>query len=551
MQNREGNILIIDDDPGVRQSLADIFAFKSYFVDTCSTGTSGLEQFVKGNYDAVLIDIQLPDMEGVEVLKAIKEKSSEIVCWIITGNATKDLAIKALQAGANDFLTKPLRVQEVLEKMEEALSDVLLRKQLKQTQEQYGLVIETVSNAIFQVDAKGIILYANPYAAFMFGYQENELLNLPITDLLHVKFHSSFSQLVQNCFSTSSSADITEQLYRCTGVCNGGEEIYLEISSGRVGDDQNSQLTLIIHDITKQKKAEEELFCKNKELVASGVELETALADLNEAYGDLKDTQNHMLQREKMASVGQLAAGVAHEINNPMGFITSNLITLRKYFDRLREFTQIQSDVIESGKGQADIQASRKKMKIDFILEDLPDLFEESLEGADRVKTIVLNLKSFSRMDEAQMASADINECLQATLNIVWNELKYTASVHRNYGDIPKILCYSHELSQVFLNILVNAGQAIKSQGIIRISTSEVDGYVYISIADNGAGIPAEKIEKIFDPFFTTKEVGKGTGLGLSISYDIIKKHNGELLVESVEGKGTTFTVKLPVKGIE
>ena len=271
-----------------------------------------------------------------------------------------------------------------------------------------------------------------------------------------------------------------------------------------------------------------------------------AVKELAEAYADLKATQSQMLQREKMASVGQLAAGVAHEINNPVGFVSSNLGTLTKYIDRLTEFIDLQDKAVNSDLREQ-LQAARKELKIDYISEDAKDLIRESLDGTGRVSAIVRGLKSFSRIDEAKLQAADINECLEATLNIVWNELKYKAAVSKEYGDIPRTLGNPQQLNQVFMNLLVNAAQAIAKQGEIRIRTSHENNWILVSIADTGCGIAAENLTRIFDPFFTTKDVGQGTGLGLSISYDIIKKHGGDISVASEPGRGTTFTVKIPV----
>jgi len=274
--------------------------------------------------------------------------------------------------------------------------------------------------------------------------------------------------------------------------------------------------------------------------------------ELEQAYRDLQLTHTQMLQSEKLASIGQLAAGVAHEINNPMGFITSNLGTLNKYATRLTDFLQAQSELIgsisEAGVLEQ-MQEKRKNLKIDYIFEDLPVLIGESLEGADRIKNIVQSLKSFARVDQTQKTMADLNECLETTLTVVWNELKYKCTVSKEFGALPKTMCFPQQLNQVFVNLLVNAAQAIEQQGRITIKTWHGGPYNYIWIEDSGCGIPADQIGKIFDPFFTTKEVGKGTGLGLSIVYDIIKKHNGNITVDSEAGQGTTFVIRLPVTG--
>jgi len=193
------------------------------------------------------------------------------------------------------------------------------------------------------------------------------------------------------------------------------------------------------------------------------------------------------------------------------------------------------------------VAEQRKRLKMDYILEDIPQLIAESLEGAQRVRKIVQDLKSFSRVDESEHKRVDINECLDSTINIVWNEIKYVATLEREYGDIPPLLCYPQQINQVFMNLLVNAAHAIEGKGVIRVRTWREGDSLCVAVSDTGCGIAPEIQKRIFEPFFTTKEVGKGTGLGLSISYDIIRKHQGDIVVESEPGKGSTFTVKLPL----
>jgi len=270
---------------------------------------------------------------------------------------------------------------------------------------------------------------------------------------------------------------------------------------------------------------------------------------LERAHAELKATQGQILQSEKMASIGQLAAGVAHEINNPIGFVKSNLNSFGKYIDQLTTFIAKQEQLItELAKETAPtmIAQLRKDSKVDFILEDIRDLQMESLEGIERVRNIVQDLKSFSRVDQAEFSSVDLNACLESTLNIVINELKYKATIEKDLAPLPLIPCYPQQLNQVFLNLLVNAGHAIEEQGTIGIRSWRDKDLVCIAVSDTGCGIPEANLSHLFEPFFTTKEVGKGTGLGLSISYDIIKKHGGTLLVDSQVGIGTTFTIQLP-----
>ena len=283
-------------------------------------------------------------------------------------------------------------------------------------------------------------------------------------------------------------------------------------------------------------------------------ETKLAALEIGKAYGELKVTQGQMIQQEKLASIGQLAAGVAHEINNPTGYVMSNLGTLGKYAERLVKFIAAQGEALdrlgspEDAKGMSSL---RGRLKVDQIINDIPDLISESLGGTERVKTIVQNLKSFSRQDDSQCQMTDIRECIEGTINIVWNELKYKVTLNREYGELPPMLCYPQQLSQVIMNLLVNAAHAIETRGEITVRTWQRGGAAHIAVSDSGGGIAPEHLDHIFEPFFTTKEVGKGTGLGLSISFNIVRKHGGEIAVASELGKGTTFTVSLPLDGCQ
>lgn len=279
--------------------------------------------------------------------------------------------------------------------------------------------------------------------------------------------------------------------------------------------------------------------------------------ELEQAYRRLKETQMQLLQSEKMASIGQLAAGVAHEINNPIGYVHSNLGTLQNYMSGLlRLLDEFESLCDLAGadlKASAPAEAIRKiKQQIDysFVREDLPQLLAESREGIERVKKIVLDLRDFSHSgqdDANNWVRADLHAGIESTINIVWNELKYKATVRKEFGLLPRVECMPSQLNQVFLNLLVNAGQAIQANGEIVISTRSVGTEVCVSIRDNGSGMPVDVRKRIFDPFYTTKPVGKGTGLGLSLSYGIVKNHQGRIEVESELGKGSVFHVYLPI----
>lgn len=317
----------------------------------------------------------------------------------------------------------------------------------------------------------------------------------------------------------------------------------------------------------RQLEIDNRTYCENLEQMVSDrtAALQKSKGEFEEALARLKDTQAHMIQSEKMASIGQLAAGVAHEINNPTGFVSSNLKTLSDYerdfsplIEQYKRLVEDLKDIMAREKccaalseQVARIVALEDEIDMDFILGDMKSLIEESREGTERIKKIVLDLKDFAHPGEDKLQSADINQCLESTLNVVWNELKYKTTVTKAYGDLPIMQCYPHQLNQVFMNLLINAAQAIEKKGEITVSTRADDGHVEIEISDTGAGISDENLSKIFDPFFTTKGVGKGTGLGLNVSYNIIKKHKGTLDVNSTVGKGATFKIRIPVSSEE
>ena len=295
-------------------------------------------------------------------------------------------------------------------------------------------------------------------------------------------------------------------------------------------------------------------------VLARGLEqrVQERTRELEETMNALKRTQTQLVHQEKMASIGQLAAGVAHEINNPVAFVSTNLRTLKEYMEEIFRLIAKYGEAEQAMENEdharmrslcAEIRTLKQKMDLEFILEDSGQVIEESLEGTERVRRIVTDLKHFSHKGEKEMQYADLNAELESTLNMVWNELKYKAAITKEYGDLPHILCFPTELNQVFMNLLINAAQAIPNRGEITIRTFQENGHIRIQIRDTGAGISKENLPRLFDPFFTTKEPGKGTGLGLSIAHSIVvEKHHGTLAVQSEMGKGTTFTITLPVE---
>jgi two-component system NtrC family sensor kinase len=312
--------------------------------------------------------------------------------------------------------------------------------------------------------------------------------------------------------------------------------------------------------VTNQWRLEQDSVHLSEQLKKANADLE----QINEHLQKKVQEQTAVLvQSEKMASIGILAAGVAHEINNPVSFVNGNLTTLKKYSEKittlLNKYEAVETCIRSGDKDRLptlidEIRELKEKQKIQFIMADIVNLAEESLEGTQRISNIVRDLKTFSRIDEADLKYIDLKDALEATLNIIHNELKNKVEIKKDYGELPEVRCFPQKISQVFMNILINAVQAIDEKGTIEIATRHVregkratDEYAEIRIRDSGRGIPQENLARVFDPFFTTKPTGQGTGLGLSITYDIIRLHGGWISVESEAGTGTTFIIRLPI----
>ena len=483
----------------------------------------------------------VPDPENAPALRKIidsLENPTPTISTIERTFACKDGTIRHCEIRGTSFSGNSLLIYVDLTDQKHA------EKALRESENKFRDLTEKSIAGIYLIQ-DGVFQYVNSRFAEIHGYTIEEMVGtmgtietiLPedfaiVQENIRKRLHGEMESIrAEFRISTKQKEIKTVEIYGTHTVYRGRPAV--------IG-------TLL--DISERRETDEKMGTLLRQLESKNAELEKTSAEL-------KASQQRIIQQEKMASIGQLAAGVAHEINNPVGFIMSNLGSMRKYTERLSQFIAAQSNALEnmSGPGEdvqvvlKDLGEKKQVLKIDYILEDIENIITESLEGTERVKRIVQDLKSFSRVDEMEYKRADLNGGIESTINVVWNELKYKATVKKEYGDISSTKCNLGQLNQVFMNILVNAAQAIDQHGEISIKTSQEDGYIIVSISDNGSGICEDKLDKIFEPFYTTKEVGKGTGLGLSIAYDIVKKHKGEISVKSEIGKGTTFTISLPI----
>jgi two-component system, NtrC family, sensor kinase len=411
----------------------------------------------------------------------------------------------------------------------------------------YETLLNNSMDIILTIKATGEIIDFNEQALKEYGYTREELLKLKIYDIRK----SNAKNL------TSEQLNIAVQngiIFEALHSRKDGTIFPVEVRSVGSEIDGESIIFSIIRDITARKLLTDDLNKKNREL-------ETALAQLRE-------TQIQLMNEDKMASIGQLSAGIAHEINNPLGFVLSNFNTLKKYInkfsDTIEVYRKLKSKIASNPsslfKQELDeFEEIDKKNKIDYILQDLEELFSDTEEGLDRIRKIVIALRNFAHENvSGEFEEYDLNEGIKNTLIIVKNEIKYNCEIKTNLASLPLINVIGSEINQVLLNTIINASHAMKEKiekqhlnngkyGEITITTYCEDDYVCYSIEDNGIGISKENINKVFEPFFTTKPTGVGTGLGLSISYEIIKnKHKGEINIESTQGLGAKVTIKLP-----
>lgn len=397
------------------------------------------------------------------------------------------------------------------------------------------LALSEVGNAVMICDAQPKIVWVNRSFCKLSGYAMEEILG---------KAPNLFESAVSDAAGDRSSWQSLAAGESWRGEIVNRRQDGSQYTANQMVtplfnlDGTVSHYVAILEDISERKRQE--------------IELQENYARVRALNEQLENAQNQLLQAEKMASIGQLAAGVAHEINNPIGFVNSNLGTLKTYVDELlgiiQAYTKADPLLVERPELLSAIRALKERADLDFLSEDIHLLLKESSQGIGRVTKIVQDLKDFSRVDSLDWGLVDLELALNSTLNIVANEIRDKADIVREYGRIPSVECLGSQMNQVFMNLLINAAQAIESHGTITIRTGTDEANVWVEIADTGKGIPAEFQKRIFEPFFTTQAVGKGIGLGLSLAYSIVQKHHGKLEVTSQVGAGSCFRVEIPCR---
>lgn len=408
-----------------------------------------------------------------------------------------------------------------------------MKRLLSESEDLYRALTETASRAgigIFMIQDSptraGSIVFVNDFALELLGYAAEDVRQMGFLDLVPPEKRQAMSTQYKQRQNGHRHLPTDFELEL---VARSGARITVHIGVGTTIYKDRPATIAYIRDMSQARKAEEAL----------------------------EQVESQLVQSDKLASIGQLAAGVAHELNNPIAFVSSNIGVLGDYFTDIRSVIATYQDLGQAvqnkdwkaaGQRLECARAREEEVELDFLLEDVARIIRQSQDGTERVRRIVIDLRNFARADSSKLEYADINECLDSTLNIVWNELKYKATIRKDLGDVPKTWCHPMKLGQVFMNLLVNAAQAINEKGEIGITTYQENGYICAQVKDTGCGVPREHLPRLFEPFFTTKPVGSGTGLGLSVAYGIIRDHGGSITVESEAGNGSTFTVRIPVR---
>jgi signal transduction histidine kinase/DNA-binding response OmpR family regulator len=593
-------ILVVDDDRLLRTMAEDLLVRNGLEVWTARSGEECLAALKEQAFDAVLLDLILPDHNGLDLLPRIHQASPDLPVVIMTAYASLDSAVAAIKKGAYDYITKPLDPvllgnsidkalasydlvrsnRELIQRLESRVQRLELVNQVgmavtatRQFDQLTGLACETLGR-LFKCEVQLWLRHSGSKRLVRCDSGDD-----PGLDMVNLA-RRVLEEGVPLCLDRDFPAMIAPLVVgtRPIGVMGVSRtrgqrsfdpedfEIYKALVSflaiatenARLTSDlQASKQTVEEYSLTLEAKVRKrtiELEQRHNELQTAHTRLVQTSAHLEQSNRQLRETRDRLLSQEKMASLGVVAAGVAHEINNPIGFVNSNLESLGEYLQDLQpllracgEHLGVEAAARDPREQLAALRQELTGLDLEFLLDDLPKLVEESRQGIARVSKIVLDLKVFSRQDNWEMVPADINGALESALNIAWNQLKYKTEVKKEFGILPPIRCAPNRLSQVFLNLLVNAAQAIETRGVLRVRSRALPDRVRVMVADTGSGIPPELRKRILDPFFTTKRPGEGTGLGLSLAYEIVKRHGGSLRVRSLPGRGTCMVVDLPL----
>ncbi len=530
----------------------DIVAHEKEFIDKLNSG----------NYSLIISDFSLPDFDGMKALELAKKICPQTPFIIVSGTIGEERAADCIKRGADDYILKSnttrlvSTVKRALKESTLIASNIEIKSSLLQSEAHFKAIYESALNAIITMDHQGKIVEVNQAFEHIFGFDRQTVVGKKMVDLIVPEpYKKDCNNGLQRYLKTKKSKIVGKQL-EMSALNAKGKEFPIEIALQVIDSGENPVFTASIQDISLRKQIEDKIKTLNEELEVKVKErtkdLQATNSKLSQTLKDLQFAQNKLVQSEKLASIGQLTAGIAHELNNPLNFINAGAVGLEKDFEDLIAIME-KYDELDNGKSTSQmlesIEAAKSEVDYDYLKENVMATIEDIKMGAERTTLIVRGLRNFSRLDTQEKVMSNLHEGIENTLTLLDSKLKHKVEVIRKFDPtINEIKCYPGQLNQVFLNLILNAEQSIRTKGQIKITTKNLGNHTQISVEDNGSGMDKKTQQRIFEPFFTTKETGSGTGLGLSITYGIIQRHKGSISVNSIHGKGSKFTIELKNK---
>jgi PAS domain S-box-containing protein len=534
-------ILIAEDSLVSRLRLERTLTKMGFDVIATSNGLDALEALKQPEPPPLaIVDWNMPGMDGLDLCREVRQTAcmASTYLMLLTANSRKEDLIAGLEAGADDYIVKPYDNEELRARLQVGVRIVELQqsladnvRSLQATNEslvQLASIVESSGDAIIGQTLDGTIASWNGGAQRAYGYSAEEVKG--------------------RAFSLLISPDRYEEESRARESIGRGESMFNYETVRVRSDGKRIDVSVTISPI--------------KDLAGNT----TGIAAIERDITERRILESQLRQSQKLESIGQLAAGIAHEINTPMQYVGDNIRFLQDAFRDLSDVLEPYAALADAFRAHgappeliADVEAKIEQADVDYLMEEIPRAIQQSLEGTERVTTIVQSMKNFAHPSGSERLAVDLNKAIESTITVASNEWKYIADLKTNFDEaLPPVSCFLGEFNQVILNLVVNASHAIaavvgdgsEGKGTITITTCREGDWARIDIADTGAGIPEQHRTRIFDPFFTTKEVGKGTGQGLAISHSVVvEKHGGALRFDTEDGKGTTFTILLPIQG--
>lgn len=591
-------ILIIDDEKSIRDNLKTLLDLDDHETFIASNGSEGLKVFYENHPEIIILDMKMPGMNGIEVLKKIKTESKETEVIMITAHGGLDTAIEAMKEGAFHYLPKPIEYQELEIEIDKALEKQRMQKDLdeylhrlevtlednakelslrKKAEEalKYQIVIEKITASISTVFLKleideldnginqtlekiGKFIRADRSYVFLITNKGQKLDNTHEWCADGIKNQMDrIKELSFESFPWLKEKIERFEIIHIPSVANLPPEARLEKKEFQI---QSIQSLLCVPMISENRlvgflgldAVQQENKWSDTEITLLNIigNIIVYAMERKRSKEIVESQQQQLIQADKMVSLGTMAAGVAHEINNPLSVAIGDTHLFQRDFKDLLKLINQFSKLPLSPEISKEVERLKSEMDLPYLIENVDKKLSRFTGAMYRVKGIVKQLKEFSHLDRRDLVLIDINKSIQNTLQMIPPKYRHGVEVKTEFEPLPQIECYGRQINQVFMSIILNALQAMRNKGKLRIKTSSEGNHVYIKFCDTGTGIVKDKIKQIFNPFFTTKKVGEGAGLGLSISYSIVKKHGGEITVANNPDKGVTFTVKLLEEGL-